>query len=181
MSDQDKIDKKKNDEIKRKATKESQDIREQLQAKERMKEAAAKKAEQKADALARKKILDKIAQDKEDRKRKAELEKAQRAGTAPPAAKEEQAPTIAPGTITSKPASAYTETRLRLQTPSGTVTKSFPVDSTLFEVAYALKEESGLEVESFAQNFPRKVYAQTDFGMTLKEAGMVPSAALIVK
>jgi len=55
------------------------------------------------------------------------------------------------------------------------------VESTLFEVAYALKEESGVEVQSFTQNFPKKIWGQTDFGMTLKEAGMVPSAALIVK
>jgi UBX domain-containing protein 1/4 len=179
-SEQDKLDKKKNDEIRRKATKESQDIREQLQNKERIKEAEQKRKEKRADELARKKILDQISKDKEERKRKAELEKAQRAGNAPPAAPE-SAPVAAIGQVTSKPASAYTETRLRLQAPSGTVTKSFPVDSTLFEVAYALKEESGVEVQSFTQNFPRKVWDQTDFGVTLKEAGMVPSAALIVK
>jgi hypothetical protein len=36
-------------------------------------------------------------------------------------------------------------------------------------------------VESFEQHFPRKVFGATELGMTLKEAGMVPSAALIVK
>jgi hypothetical protein len=179
-SEQDKLDKKQNDQIRRKATKESQDIREQLQNKERIKEAEQKRKEKRADELARKKILDQISKDKEDRKRKAELEKAQRAGNAPPAAPE-PASVAAIGQVTSKPASAYTETRLRLQAPSGTVTKTFPVETTLFEVAYALKEESGVEVESFTQNFPKKVWDLTDFGMTLKEAGMVPSAALIVK
>ena len=43
------------------------------------------------------------------------------------------------------------------------------------------REESGLEAESFTQNFPKKVFAKEDFGMTLKEAGLVPSAALIVR
>ena len=59
--------------------------------------------------------------------------------------------------------------------------KTFPADTTLFEVAQALESETGTEVASFTQNFPKKVFDRTDFGMTLKEAGMVPSAALIVR
>jgi len=93
---------------------------------------------------------------------------------------EEEKLATSSGPATSKPASAYTETRLALQTPTGRITKSFPVETTLFEVAHALSED-GLEVNSFTQNFPKKVYDRTDFGMTLKEAGLFPSAALIVK
>jgi hypothetical protein len=37
-----------------------------------------------------------------------------------------------------------------------------------------------VQVNTFTQNFPKKKWERTDFGMTLKEAGMVPSAALIV-
>ena len=48
QSEQDKEDHKKNEQIRMKATKESQDIREELQKKERLKEAAAKRAEKKA-------------------------------------------------------------------------------------------------------------------------------------
>jgi hypothetical protein len=58
--------------------------------------------------------------------------------------------------------------------------KTFPVDTTLFEVAAALSEELGTEVQSFTQNFPRKVYGAEFFGETLKELGLVPSASLIV-
>jgi len=177
LSDLDKEEKKKNEEIRRKATKEGQDAKEALQAKERIKEAEKKRREKKEDELARKKILDQIAQDKADRKRKLEADRAARAGAAPPVTEE-------PVTVTAtapKPAAAYTETRLRLQTPSGMSTKSFPVETTLFEVAHAIKEDSGFEVSSFSTNFPRKTFDSTDFGMTLKEAGMVPSAALIVK
>ena len=37
------------------------------------------------------------------------------------------------------------------------------------------------EVSSFTTTFPRKIYQQaTDFRLTLKEAGMVPSCALVV-
>ena len=59
--------------------------------------------------------------------------------------------------------------------------KSFPVTTTLFEVAHAVTDENGMQVASFTVNFPKKIYDSTDFGMTLKEAGLVPSAALIVK
>ena len=59
--------------------------------------------------------------------------------------------------------------------------KNFPAETTLFEVAHALAQESGLQASSFTQNFPKKVFDQSDFGLTLKEAGLVPSAALIVQ
>jgi hypothetical protein len=58
--------------------------------------------------------------------------------------------------------------------------RTFPVETTLFEVAQAVKEERGFDVSSFTITFPRKVYQGVDFGMTLKEAGMVPSCALLV-
>ena len=51
----------------------------------------------------------------------------------------------------------------------------------MFEVAHALASESGIQVSTFTQNFPKKTWDSTDFGVTLKEAGMVPSAALIVR
>ena len=117
-------------------------------------EAAAKRKEKQEEVAAKQRIKEKIAADKEERRLKAEKEKAERAGQAPapvPAA----APLSSSGG--SKPASSYTETRLRLQAPGGTITKSFPVDSTLFEVATAVTQESGgFEVTSFTQNFPKK-------------------------
>lgn len=179
QAEQDKIDRKKNEQIRLKATKESQDIKEELQKKERLKEAQAKKKEKQDEIDARKKVLAKLEADKAERKRKADAEKAQRAGQAPAPVMEEKFATSS-GPTTSKPASAYTETRLALQGPSGRVMKTFPVETTLFEVAHALSEE-GLEVNSFTQNFPKKVYDKTDFGMTIKEAGLFPSAALIIK
>ena len=114
----------------------------------------------------------------QERKRKAEIERAQRAGKAPPPVQQETGPTSS-GPTTSKPASAYTEARLALQTPAGRVTKTFPVETTLFEVAHAL-EQDGTVVNTFTTNFPKKVFDKSDFGLSLKEAGMVPSAALIV-
>ena len=52
---------------------------------------------------------------------------------------------------------------------------------TLFEVAAALNQDDGIEVQSFTQSFPRKVFDADYFGETLKELGLIPSASLIVK
>ncbi|KAK7555802.1 ubiquitin-related domain-containing protein [Phyllosticta citricarpa] len=174
QAEQDKLDKAKNDEIRRKATKETQDAKEALQAKERIKEAQAKKREKQEEIEARKRVQARIEEQKAERRRKAEAEKAARLGQAPP----EEPPAAAPAPP--KPSAAYTEARLRLQTPSGTVQKTLPVETTLFEVAHQLAQEKGITVTNFTQTFPKKVFDSTDFGMTLKEAGMVPSAALIV-
>jgi len=61
------------------------------------------------------------------------------------------------------------------------VLKTFPVNTTLFEVASAVADEIGQDVESFTQTFPRKVFDKEYFGETLKDLKMVPSASLIVK
>ncbi|EOD51644.1 Ubx domain-containing protein [Neofusicoccum parvum] len=181
QSEQDKLDKKKNDEIRRKATKEGQDAKEALQVKERIKEAEQKRREKQADIDARKRVQAQIEAQKLERKRKAEAEKAARLGQAPPEPAQEAPAATSSGPTTSKPSSAYTEARLRLQTPNGTIQKTLPVETTLFELAHQLAQESGITVNTFTQNFPKKVFDQTDFGQTLKEAGMVPSAALIVR
>ncbi|KAL2042205.1 hypothetical protein N7G274_004693 [Stereocaulon virgatum] len=180
-SEQDRLDKKKNEEIRRKSTKETADIKEELKKKEQLKEAAAKKREKQEEIAAKERIKQKIAADKEERRLKTEKEKAEREGRAPPVAPKAAATPPASRPIASKPAAAYTETRLRLQTPSGSVQKSFPIETSLFEVAAAVTQESGVEVTSFTQNYPKKVFDTIDFGATLKELGLVPSASLIVK
>ena len=161
--------------------------------------AAAKRREKQEEIAAKQRIKDKIAADKEERRLKAEAAKAERLGQAP-AVSNPTASTM-PVTATSKPASAYKETRLRLQTPTSTITKSFPVETTLFEVASAVTQEiGGFEVSSFTQNFPKKsesgsgcssilhqanftfsAFDSVDFGASLKELSLVPSASLIVK
>ncbi|KAI9671721.1 MAG: hypothetical protein M1831_003249 [Alyxoria varia] len=183
-----KAERKRNEEIKRKSTKEQQDAKEQLEQKERIKEAEAKKREKQADIDAKKRIQAKIAEDKAERKRKADADKAARVGqTFPPSPLAESLPAGAPvpkataETTKPKPASEYTETRLRLQTSNGNYQGSFKVDVTLAEVAQAVSSDKGVEVNAIQQNFPKKTFEQVDWGMTLKEAGLVPSAALMVK
>ncbi|QKX56328.1 uncharacterized protein TRUGW13939_03429 [Talaromyces rugulosus] len=181
QSEQDKLDKKRNEEIRRKNTKESQDIKEDLQRKEQIKEAAKKRKEKQDEIDAKARIRAKIAADKEERRLKAEREKAERAGQAPPQpAPAAPAPTSS-GPVTSKPASAYAETRLRFQTSQGNILKTLPVETTLFEVAAALSKDDGIEVQSFTQNFPRKTFDADSFGESLKDLGLVPSASLVAK
>ena len=112
---------------------------------------------------------------------KAEKEKAERDGRAIPTIPASTPASTTSGPVSSKPASAYTETRLRLQTSAGNIQKIFPVETTLFEVAAALNSENDVEARSFVQNFPKKIFDTVDFGATLKELGLVPSASLIVR
>lgn len=181
VSEQDKIDAKRNEQIRLKSTKEQSDAKEELAKKEQIKEAQAKRREKLEEVEAKKRIQARIAADKEDRRMKAEREKAARMGQSFPTEAIVQAMPAGAPIPQSKPASAYTETRLRLSTANGTVQKSFPVETTLFEVAHALAQENGTQVSSFTANYPKKTWDQTDFGMSLKEAGWVPSAALTVK
>lgn len=59
--------------------------------------------------------------------------------------------------------------------------RTFPIGTTLFEVAAAVGDEINLDVESFTQNFPRKVFDKEYFAESLKDLKLVPSASLIVK
>jgi UBX domain-containing protein 1/4 len=164
--------------IRRKATTETQDAKEDLQRKEQIKEAAKKRQEKLDDIEAKKRAKAKIEADREERRKKAEAEKAAREGRAAPQA--ESTASAAPAAP--KPAVNHSEARLRLQTTSGNIMKTFPADTTLFEVAQAVQTESGNAVTSFTTNFPRKTYeGHVDFSKTLKEAGLTPSAVLIVK
>ena len=156
-------------------------MKEELAKKEQMKEAAKKRAEKQADLDAKARIRAKIAADKEERRLRTEREKAQREGRAPPPAPADVPEPISSAPTTSKPASAYTETRIRFHTPSGNVMKTFPVETTLFEVASEISKELGREVRAFIQNFPKKTYDAEFFGETLKELKLVPSASLIVQ
>ncbi|KAJ5614347.1 UBX domain protein [Penicillium herquei] len=180
QSEQDKVDQKRNEEIRRKSNKDNQTAKEELERKQMAKEAAAKKREKQEEIEAKKRIRAKIEADKEERRLRAERERAERAGVAPPQAAPAPAAT-ASGPVASKPASAYTESRLRFQTSKGNIMKTLPVETTLFEVAAALKLEDGIDVQSFSQNFPRKVFNAEFFGETLKELGLTPSASLIVQ
>ncbi|KAI5299686.1 hypothetical protein KEM56_003038 [Ascosphaera pollenicola] len=180
-SEQEKAEDRRNEEIRRKATKESQEAKEELQRKERLKEAEKKRREKQEDAQAKARIKAKIEADKQARREKAEREKARREGRAEPGTAGAST-SAASAPAQQKPAgAAHTQARLRLQTPSGNIMKTFPAETTLFEVAAAVSQETGTPVLTFTQNFPRKIFNHEFFGETLKELGLVPSASLIVQ
>ncbi|PKS07759.1 hypothetical protein jhhlp_006367 [Lomentospora prolificans] len=171
---------KRNEKIRMKSTRDAQDVKEELQRKEQIKQAAKKRQEKLEDMEAKKRIKAKIEADKEERRRKAEADKAAREGR-PVESPVASAP--APGPAAAPPRKAdHNEARLKLQTSNGPVMKTFPAETTLFEVAQMLESEQSIRVTSFSTTFPRKTFeGQLDFGKTLKEAGLVPSAVLNVK
>ncbi|RDA94304.1 hypothetical protein CP533_0536 [Ophiocordyceps camponoti-saundersi (nom. inval.)] len=179
QSVQDKEDQKRNEKIRQKATKETQDAKEELQRKEQMKEVARKRQEKAEDLEAKKRIKAKIEADKAERRRKADEAKAAREGRAP-----EELPVTqqAPATSAAQPKSDRNEARLRLQTASGSITKTLPAETTLFELAQLVQSETGNSVTSFSTTLPKKTFeGELDMSKTLKEAGLVPSSVLIVK
>ncbi|KAI2473244.1 ubiquitin-related domain-containing protein [Annulohypoxylon bovei var. microspora] len=174
----DKEEQKRNEKIRQKATRESHELKEEAQRKEQMKEAAKKRQEKLDDLEAKRRIKAKIEADKEERRHKAEQAKAAREGRPVPV----PAAVPAPVPAAARPTTTHNEARLRLQTSGGNVMKTFPAETTLFEVAQLLESENGLTITKFIQNFPRKIFeGNLDLGKTLKEAGLVPSAALIVE
>ncbi|EPS31196.1 hypothetical protein POX_h09496 [Penicillium oxalicum] len=182
QAEQDKIEQRKNENIRRKNTQENQEAKEALEKKQRQKEEAKKRQEKLDDKAHLARVKAQIAADKEERRLRAERERAERAGVAAPQAATASIPgPTTSGPVASKPASAYTETRLRLQTSNGNIMKTVPVTTTLFEVAESLKQENGLDVHSFTQTFPKKVFDNEFFGESLKDLGLVPSASLIVQ
>jgi hypothetical protein len=163
-------------EIRKKSTRESHDVKEQLQRKEQIKEAAKKRQEKLEDLEVKKRIKARIEADRLERKRREEDAKAMREGKPLPA---QAAAPVAP--VVSASGSSAATARLRLQTKNGNLVKAYPSETTLFEVAQQIEEEVGAPITKFSMTFPRKVFeAGVDFGQTLAEAGLAPSAVLVV-
>jgi len=78
----------------------------------------------------------------------------------------------------------FKDTRLQIRLASGGTpyVTTLPSDSTLHDVAeYVAAQTLSVSVDtvSFTQHFPRKTFTQAEFGKTLKELGLTPSAVLI--
>lgn len=134
------------------------------------------KKEKADDLAAKKRIEETIRRTQEERRAKAAAAKAAREGRVV-----EEAPKPAVPAKENIKSGDYKETRLQLRIPDQPpLIKAFDVDTTLLEVAQAVESERGFAVNGFTMTFPRKTLGRTDFGMTLKEAKLVPSAALIL-
>ncbi|THH09681.1 hypothetical protein EW146_g8617 [Bondarzewia mesenterica] len=180
-----------NEAIRRKGGKDMGQIKEDMKAKQIIKEAEQKRLDKLADAKARAAIKVQIEQDKRERARKAAEEKARREGRALEAAESVAAPSAAPAVAASSSNGGSTvsgrdfkDTRLQIRMASGGTpyTTTLPSDSTLREVAEFLAGQTlavDVETVSFAQHFPRKQFSPSDFSRTLRELGLTPSAVLI--
>jgi hypothetical protein len=160
-------------------------MKEELMKKKQIDEAIKLRREKEEDVAAKARIKAKIKETEEARAREREAAKARRLGLPVPGESGSASPAAAAPVAPAQPPKAanHAEARLQLRLPAGgaPLIKSFPAETTLFEVAAAVEQEKGFAPKSFTMTFPRKVFQQgIDFGMTLKEAGMTPSCALIV-
>jgi len=156
-------------------------IKEDLARKEHAKEAAIKLRDKQAeDARELKRIRQNIKADREELRQKTLKKKAERETKAPSTKciTSPLQPSSSVGQVQATP--AYMETRLRLRVHGESIQKIFSIDTTLSEVATAVYEEKKISVEGFIQAFPKKVWQRVDFSLSLKEAGLVPSASLIL-
>ncbi|KAI0058877.1 hypothetical protein BV25DRAFT_1829626 [Artomyces pyxidatus] len=174
-----------NEALRRKAGKDIGKAQEELKTKQILKDLEAKKREKEGDAKARAAIKAQIEADKRERLEKAAREKALREGTTLPSASSSSAaaaPTPAPQSAVS--GRDFKETRLQIRLASGgqPYTTTLSSDATLREVAEFLAGQTlafDVETVTFAQHFPRKQFTYADFGKTLRELGLTPSAVLI--
>ncbi|TFL03799.1 DNA-binding protein [Pterulicium gracile] len=169
-----------NEDIRRKAGKDMTQIREDLQAKEIMKEQEQKRRDKIEDAKAKAAVKAQIEADKKARVEKAAREKALREGRSVEAT---------PAAAIPKPAAATSssnakEARIQIRLASGgqPLTTTLPSESPLQAVAdFVTSQNTSIDASSlsFTQSFPRKTFTQADFSKTLKELGLTPSAALM--
>jgi len=171
-----------NEQIRRKSGKDVGKLRDELKAKESMKDMEKRKQEKLDDSRARAKVKAQIEADKRERAEKAAREKALREGAVLP-----QEPATTSAAAPPKPAVAgkdFPQTRLQIRLASGgqPYITTLSSDSTLREVAeYLAGQTLAVDVETvnFAMHFPRKQFARSDFSKTLRELGLAPSAVLI--
>ncbi|KAK9474101.1 uncharacterized protein V1510DRAFT_412426 [Dipodascopsis tothii] len=164
-----------NEVLRRKADKESAAMIEERKRKELVKEAEARRREQREEVLAKQRVKAQIEADRRARQERAERERAARAGTAAPAAAA-AAPAAAAAAAPGRKRE-YTESRLQIRA----VVQTFPLDTTLFEVAHAVQDRTGVAPTAavFVTTFPTKRYGADDLGLSLREANLVNTAVML--
>lgn len=131
------------------------------------------KAEEKA---ARDRVKAQIESDKAARRAKA--------GQAPLPVATSSAPPAQVPIVTSLPKD-YKQTRIQIRLPHGeALTETFDKNEQLAAVRLYVQlkqgDEAGIATFGMMTNFPRKVFGEEDFEMTLEQLGLVPSATIMV-
>jgi len=190
-AEQDAKEAKANENIRRKQGKDINKIKEELKEKEIVKEAEQRRQDKINDAKARAAVRAQIEADKKARAEKAAREKALREGRPIVDAPGPSSTTTTTTTATTSSSNStvagkdFKDTRLQIRLASGEnapYVTTLPSDSTLQDVAEFVAAQTmsvSVDTVSFAQHFPRKTFSRTDFGKTLRELGLTPSAVLI--
>lgn len=140
-----------------------------------MDERKREKAEEKA---ARDRVRAQIESDKEARRL--------RSGQAPsPAAPIQPVPQAPSASIVTSPPKDYKQTRVQIRLPNGTaLTETFDKNEQLAAVRLFVQlkqgDEAGVTTFGMMTTFPRKVFVDDDYEMTLEQLGLVPSATIMV-
>lgn len=162
--------------IRRKAGQEITQAKEAMEAKEIKKIYDQKKREKEEERIAKAKIKAQIEQDKKERAAKKEASKQANVAAAAASAASAAASAAAPAVK-----KEYTEARLQIRAPgSGPITHTFDANATLADVYSYLQSQGLTNTFTLSTTFPRKTFGSGDEGKSLKELGLVPSAALVL-
>ncbi|TYJ52970.1 hypothetical protein B9479_006391 [Cryptococcus floricola] len=171
-----------NEAIRRKAGQDTGKIREDMKIKEMQKDVERKKREKLEDAKARAAIKAQIEADKKERAEKAAREKALRDGTSAPAPAPAAAAPARPASNVKSSENPETRLQVRMHTGGAPITKTFPSESKLREVAEWIASENlayDVDTVALSMTFPRKKFTSADMSKTLKENGLTPSAVIM--
>ncbi|XP_065832606.1 UBX domain-containing protein 1-B-like isoform X2 [Oscarella lobularis] len=156
--------------------------REMVEAKQRMEMREAKKIadlkrrEKEEERIAKQKVKEQIARDRLERQNKFAKSAASSAAAPAPTSLAKPNPSQV------QKLKEYRECRLQIRLPDGsTLRNNFAATDTLRAVLTYVESEKGLENHSLATAFPSKLFTESDMDLSLKEAGLLPSAVLIVK
>ena len=171
----------KEQELKRRETgKQASLAKHEREKQEAMLIAEERRRERKEQAIAKKRIKDEIAKDRADLKA-ADSAKDRTDLKAADPAKKTASPEQAVGAEAPREKKEYTECKLNLRLPDGkSLPVSFKPEQLLNDVRLFVVTETAMLDFELGTTFPRKVFAHEDYKKSLRELGLVPSAALIV-
>lgn len=149
--------------------------RQKIEEQEMMKLAEEKRREKMEAMLAKKRVLEEIERDKQERRERFNM------GPPPGTPKVVASPPAAP--VAPQPQKEYDQCRLQIRLTNGeTLTQTFGAHEELAAVRLyvELNRTDGDQPFTLMTSFPRKVFAEEDFVKPLSALGLVPSAVVIL-
>uniref|UniRef100_A0A023GKU8 Putative ubiquitin regulatory protein n=1 Tax=Amblyomma triste TaxID=251400 RepID=A0A023GKU8_AMBTT len=148
--------------------------RQKIEEQEMLKLAEEKKREKMEAMLAKKKVLEDIERDKQERREKFNM-------AAPAAASAPKPAAATPAPV--EPKKEYDQCRLQIRLTNGqTLTQTFGANEELAAVRLyvELNRTDGDQPFTLMTNFPKKVFTEDDYVKPLSALGLVPSAVVIL-